>query len=82
LLVTLESNLRTGHRWRIAGALPAQFEQLGDPEYSQDGDAPGAGGTTEWRFRARSVGRAVLKLDYAAADGPVAESFGVTIEVE
>jgi len=64
LRISLDANPTTGYAWALDGALPAQLEQVGDPEYSADTGAIGSGGTEVWTFFARETGTATLGLKY------------------
>ncbi|MDZ4170209.1 MAG: protease inhibitor I42 family protein [Coriobacteriia bacterium] len=64
LSVTLAANPTTGYTWALDGALPTTLEQVGDPAYTAESDALGAGGAETWTFRAVSAGESELKLKY------------------
>ena len=56
-IVELESNPSTGYAWTLDGDLPANVEQVGEPEYIEaDSDELGAPVTERWTFRAKAQG--------------------------
>lgn len=84
LLVRLGSNLSTGWRWDLDGELPQQLEQVGEVQYFLS-PQPGAGGTEEWRFRAKTAGDALLRMKYWRSFEPAVEparAFVVTARVK
>jgi len=64
LKVTLEANPTTGYQWAIDGELPAQLKTQGEPVYSAESGAIGAGGTQVWTFVGTAAGDGELKLKY------------------
>jgi inhibitor of cysteine peptidase len=85
LTITLEANPSTGYAWEIDGQPPGQLEQLGEPEFSAESKAIGAGGTQVWRFRAAESGKGELKLKYWRSFEPTVppiETFSVTVSVD
>lgn len=64
LTVTLESNPTTGYRWDVDGDLPPQLALVGEPEFTPESSAMGAGGTEVWTFQAADAGSAKLGLKY------------------
>jgi inhibitor of cysteine peptidase len=85
LRITLDSNVTTGYRWALEGELPHQLEQVGEPEYSTESTAIGAGGTEVWTFVTASPGDGTLRLKYARSFEPTAtppQKFEVGVKVE
>jgi len=85
LAVTLGANPSTGYNWEIDGELPAQLEQLGEPEFAAESQLAGAPGSQTWRFRAAAEGEGVLRLKYWRSFEPTVPpvaTFEVTVEVE
>lgn len=85
LRITLDSNPTTGYSWALDGELPPQLEQVGEPVYTAESSALGAGGTEVWAFKAMSSGSGTLRLKYWRSFEPDAtppETFDVTVEVE
>ena len=84
LQVTLESNHTTGYQWAIDGDLPSQLEQVGEPEYTTESTALGAGGIEVWTFKAASAGEGTLSLKYWRSFEPTApppDTFDITVNV-
>lgn len=84
LRISLESNPTTGYQWALDGEVPAQLEQIGDPEYTAESDAIGAGGTEVWTFAGKLAGTETLRLKYWRSFEPEAtpeETFEVEVEV-
>ena len=85
LRISLDANPTTGYMWAIDGELPQQLEQVGDPEYTSESNAIGAGGTEVWVFRGLAAGEGTLKLKYWRSFEPTAtpdDTFEVTVGVE
>lgn len=73
--VQLESNPSTGYAWTLDGALPANVEQVGEPEYVAPGmDAVGAAGMDLWKFRATEAGTGEVYLRYWRSFDPETEN--------
>jgi inhibitor of cysteine peptidase len=72
LRVSLDSNPTTGYRWAIDGALPPQLAQVGEPKFTAQSSAIGAGGVELWTFVGRSAGACTLKLKYWRSFEPTA----------
>jgi inhibitor of cysteine peptidase len=70
--VSLDSNPTTGYRWALNGALPSQIEQVGDPKFTAQSSAVGAGGVEVWTFVGKSAGACTLKLKYWRSFEPTA----------
>ncbi len=84
LKVSLDSNPTTGYRWAVDGALPPQLEQLGEPEFTAQSSALGAGGVETWTFVGTSAGACTLKLKYWRSfepTAPPADAFEVNLDV-
>ncbi len=56
LSISLDANPTTGYVWAVDGELPSQLEQVGEPEYTAESSALGAGGTEVWVFRGIAPG--------------------------
>jgi inhibitor of cysteine peptidase len=85
LHVSLEANPTTGYEWAIDGALPAQLEQAGEPEYTSDSSATGSGGIEVWTFKAVEAGEGTLRLKYWRSFEPTVapvDEFAVDVRVE
>jgi inhibitor of cysteine peptidase len=85
LRISLAANPTTGYRWGLDGAVPSQLEQVGEPSYSAESTAIGAGGTEVWTFSAKSPGEGTLKLKYFRSfepTAPPAQTFAVTTKVK
>lgn len=83
--VSLEANPSTGYAWAIDGEAPAFLEQTGEPVFTPESDALGAGGTEVWTFRATGAGAGTLALKYWRSFEPDVEperTFSVEIAVE
>jgi len=83
LRITLDANPTTGYLWAV-DAVPDQLEQSGEPEYSSESGAMGAGGTDVWTFVGKSAGKGTLKLKYWRSFEPTVapvETFEVTVDV-
>jgi len=83
LKITLDANPTTGYLWAV-DEVPDQLEQSGEPEYSSESGAMGAGGTDVWTFMGTSAGTGTLKLKYWRSFEPTVapvETFEVTVEV-
>lgn len=84
LRIALEANPSTGYAWAIDGEVPAQLEQVGEPEFTAGSEAIGAGGTEIWTFVARERGSAPVSLKYwrsFEAGVPPIATFSVDVEV-
>jgi inhibitor of cysteine peptidase len=85
LRITLDSNPTTGFLWDVDGEVPPQLEQIGEPKYTAQSSALGAGGTEVWTFKASSSGEGALRLKYWRSFEPTAEpaeTFEVIVKVE
>ncbi len=85
LRISLAANPTTGYMWELDGETPEQLEQVGEPAYSAESSAIGAGGTEVWTFRAQSSGEGMLKLKYFRsfeATAPPADTFEVTVKAD
>lgn len=85
LVISLESNPTTGYRWELDGPTPDMLTQLGEPDFTAQSQAMGAGGTEVWRFRATSPGAGALRLKYWRSFEPTVppvETFEVGVTVE
>lgn len=84
LKVALEANPTTGYMWALDGKLPVQLESVGEPVFTADSKAIGAGGNEVWTFAGKSEGKATLKLKYWRSFEPTTpplKTFSVTIDV-
>ena len=85
LRVSLDANPTTGYVWAVDGELPSQLEQTGEPDYTAESSALGAGGTEVWTFVGKSSGTGTLKLKYWRSFEPTATpagTFEVAVDVE
>ncbi len=85
LSLTLEGNPTTGYTWEVESNDPAVLKPTGEPEYSPDSEAIGAGGTYTFRFTAVATGKVALKLIYHRTfevGVPEIKSCEVTINVK
>ncbi|MDF1542360.1 MAG: protease inhibitor I42 family protein [Anaerosomatales bacterium] len=85
LRITLEANPTTGYQWAIEGDLPMQLEQAGEPEFTAESDAIGAGGSEVWSFEVVSTGEGTLRLKYWRSFEPEVdpiETFEVSVSVK
>jgi len=85
LQVTLPSNPSTGYRWDVDGALPAQLEQNGQPQFASDSTAIGAGGSEVWTFSAKASGQGALNMKYwrsFESTVPPVQTYSVTVVVK
>lgn len=84
LKISLDSNPTTGYRWAVDGSVPPQLEQVGEPAYSTESNAIGAGGVETWTFSGKSAGSGTLKLKYWRSFEPTAapaETFQIEVAV-
>ncbi|MDI6901394.1 MAG: protease inhibitor I42 family protein [Anaerosomatales bacterium] len=83
LVVRLPANPTTGFTW-TAAETPAFLERLGEPEFSPESDALGAGGIQEFRYAASEPGEGSLELEYARSweDVPAEDEYTVTVTVK
>jgi len=85
LRITLDANPTTGYMWAVDGAVPPQLEQAGEPEYTAESNAIGAGGTEVWTFTGKTSGKGTLRLKYWRSFEPTATpagTFEVTADVK
>jgi predicted secreted protein len=64
LEIVLQGNPTTGYTWEVKPGSEALLKQKGDPEFTPDTKALGAGGRTTIRFDVIAVGKAPLVLIY------------------
>jgi len=84
LRISLDANPTTGYAWAVDGALPPQLEQAGEPEYTAESNAIGAGGVEVWTFAGAAAGEGTLRLKYWRSFEPTAapeRTFEVTVDV-
>jgi len=60
----LEAHHDTGYRWTLAASGDGRLEQIGEPFYTAEKNAVGAGGAEYWQFRATGGGQAALHFEY------------------
>ena len=85
MLLSLEGNPTTGYVWEIESNDPAVIKSVGEPEFTADSSAIGAGGTYTLRFSAVAKGQTTLKLVYHRPfekNVPAAKSCELTINVK
>lgn len=85
LTLALEGNPTTGYDWEVESNDPAVLELSGEPEYSSESSATGAGGTYTYRFKAVAKGQVTLRLIYHQPfekNVPPSKSCEVTINVK
>ena len=67
LLVNLDGNQATGHRWSLTRAADPVLTQVGEATYAQraaEGRLSGSGGVTTFHFRGAALGTASLAFTY------------------
>jgi inhibitor of cysteine peptidase len=85
LELVLEGNPTTGYTWEIESNDPAVLEPTGEPEFTPDSEALGAGGIYTFRFSAIANGKVTLRLIYRRPfenDVPALKSCEITINVK
>ena len=84
LTVRLRGNPTTGFVWDALPGAEWLLARRGDPQFTADSSAPGAGGVYRFAFQATSVGKAPLEFVYhrpfEQGSAP-ARTFQVTVEV-
>ena len=85
--ITLDSNRTTGYMWMLPRGWSGDgvLEQLGEAEYRPDQQSEGrvgAGGTSEWRFKAMRPGMVELVIDYRRPWGRTRSSKAFSVNVE
>ncbi len=83
LEVTLAGNPTTGYIWEVDQVDTAVLAPVGDPEFTPDRDADGAGGVEVLTFDAVAPGETILDLvnHRPFEDEPPLETFSVTVTV-
>jgi len=83
LVVRLPANPTTGFTW-AAAEMPGFLDPLGEPVFSPESDALGAGGIQEFRYAASERGEGTLTLEYARSweDEPAEDEYAVTVTVK
>nr|WP_063709938.1 protease inhibitor I42 family protein [Nocardia transvalensis] len=87
LEVSLAANPSTGYQWDLIDLDQTVLDQAGDPDYrpaADAGNAAGIGGTSRWRFTAKTPGATALHLGYARpweAGTEPAQHFTLTVTV-
>jgi serine/threonine protein kinase/predicted secreted protein len=64
LSITLDSNPSTGYSWEVDSIDNQVLDQVGEPEFKPDGNAPGSGGKVSLKFIALKPGETILRLVY------------------
>jgi inhibitor of cysteine peptidase len=64
LVVSLEANPTTGHRWEAVGLDDQVLRSLGDPDFRPYSEQVGASGLQVMRFEAVGTGQATLNIVY------------------
>lgn len=82
LEVELPANPSTGYSWQSDFPLWPVLEALGEPQFSPDSGAIGAGGRLKLRYRATQVGQTQLVLLYRRTGQPPARTFTLNISVQ
>jgi len=63
--ITLESNMTTGYKWKIARPLDTKLLKLLDSKYiPPETELIGAAGKEEWVFKAIRRGKTIVSFDY------------------
>lgn len=84
LTVRLRGNPTTGFVWEALPGAESVLARQGDPQFTADGSALGAGGVYRFAFRAISAGEAPLEFSYHRPfekGAAPARTFRVTVEV-
>jgi len=82
--VTLESNPTTGYVWETQSLDVAVLQQVGEAEFTADGEAIGAGGKETLHFVALAPGHTQLQLVYHRpweTSEPPLKTFDLTVTV-
>ncbi len=83
--LSLDANPTTGYSWSLDGPLPAQLKQVGEPTFTAQSDALGAGGVQVWTFAGAASGTGELKMKYWRSfepSAPPADTFRITVDVK
>jgi inhibitor of cysteine peptidase len=85
LEVSLKGNPTTGYQWEMAAVDAAILQLIGEPEFSPDSNALGAGGRVTLRLKAVAAGQTTLQLIYHRPfekNGPPIKTFKVTVVIK
>ena len=85
LEVSLKGNPTTGYQWEMAVVDAAILKLVGEPEFSPDSGALGAGGKVTLRLQAVAAGQTTLQLIYHRPfekNTPPTKAFKATVVVK